>query len=97
MKNFLVEIANFLIHFIRRILFFTTKIIISLICILIYVVTYEPNTKEKVTKRKIRRIRNLTNFKLWVWRNFEWYFRFIHDFKYFENLEKKFGNKVKTN
>lgn len=97
MKDFFIGLMNFFIHFIRRILFFLTQIIISLVCGLIYLVTYEPHTKKKVTMRKIRRIRRLTNFKLWMWRNFGWYFRFIHDSKYFENLEAKFGNKVNVN
>lgn len=97
MKRFFTGLMNFFIHFIRRILFFLTKIIIALICCLIYIVTYEPGKKKEVTMRKIRRIRRLTNFKLWLWKNFDWYFRFIHDAKYFEKLESRFGNKVNIN
>ena len=97
MKNLFIEIGDFFTHLIRRILFFLTNMVISLICGIIYLVTYEPNTKKKVTVRKIRRIRRLTNIKLWIWRNFGWYFRFIHNSKYLETLEVKFGNKVNIN
>ena len=92
MKNFLLEILNFFLHFVRRLLFFLTQITIIIICQIIYLVTIEPGTGKTVTIRKIRRIRRLTKFKLWLWKNFRWYFEFIHDDKYFINLEEKFGN-----
>lgn len=91
MKNFLKGVLDFFIHLIRRILFFTTQFIIYIACGIIYIVTYEPNTKKQVTMRKIKRIRRLTNFKLWIWKHFGWYFNFIHDSKYFEDLERKLG------
>ena len=83
------KIEEFLIHFLRRLLFFTTNIIIGLICILIFIVTYEPMKWKTVTKRKIRRIKRLTKFKLWMWRHFRWYFEFIHDDAYYKKLEEK--------
>ena len=91
MKKFLIGLMNFLIHFIRRILYFLTQIIIVIICNIIFFVTFEPNTREKVTMRKIRRIRRLTKFKLWLWKYFGWYFKFIHKDKYLIDLEKKLG------
>lgn len=97
MKRFFIGLMNFFIHFVRRILFFLTKIIIALVCMSIYLITYEPGKKKEVTRRKIKRIRVLTNFKLWLWKNCGWYFKFIHDAKYFENLEARFGNKVNIN
>lgn len=86
-----MKILNFFIHFIRRILFFTYHIIFNLVCIIIFVLTYEPHQYKKVTKRKIRRIRALTNFKLWMWKNFKPFFYFIHSNKYYEDLERRFG------
>lgn len=83
----------FIIHFFRRLLYFLTRFVLCTACGIIFIVTYEPFTWKKVTKRKIRRIRALTKFKLWLWRNFRWYFEFIHDAKYLEELEKRFGNK----
>lgn len=97
MKKLLIEILNFFIHFFRRLLFFTTKILFIIICDIIYVVTIEPGSGNNVTLRKIRRIRRLTNVKLWLWRHFRWYIEFIHDDKYFIKLEKRFGNKVNIN
>lgn len=82
---------NFIIHFFRRLLFFLTKITEIIVCQLIFFVTYEPGKGKQVTKRKIRRIRVLTNFKLWLWKHFRWYFEFIHDTKYLENLEERLG------
>ena len=82
---------NFIIHFFRRLLFFITKIIATTACLLIFLITIEPGKWKKVTKRKIRRIRALTKFKLWLWKHFRWYFEFIHDTKYLENLENRIG------
>lgn len=92
MKTFLTKLLNFFIHFFRRLLFFTTQFIFLIICFIIFVVTYEPNMRKKVTARKIRRIRALTKVKLWLWKHFAWYFKFIHKDKYFENLERRLGN-----
>ena len=85
------KILEFFVHFFRRLLYFLTKFILYVACGLIFIVTYEPCTWKKVTKRKIRRIRVLTNFKLWLWRNFRWYFEFLHDTKYLEDLENRLG------
>ena len=91
MEKILRGVLNFFIHFFRRLLYFLTQIIIIMACQLIYIVTYEPNTCKMATKRKIRRIRRLTKFKLWVWKYFGWYFKFIHDTKYFESLDSRLG------
>lgn len=86
------KVLQFILHFFRRLLFFFTKFTANIICAIIFIVTYEPCKFKKVTKRKIRRIRALTKFKLWLWRTFRWYFEFIHDTKYLETLEKRLGN-----
>ena len=91
MEKFLRGVLNFFIHFFRRLLFFLTQIIIVIVVQIIYLVTYEPNTRKNVTMRKIKRIRRLTKFKLWLWKNFDWYFKFIHKDKYLIKLEKKLG------
>lgn len=91
LKKFFKNIFNFFVHFIRRILYFATQIFFYLICQIIFLVTYEPHQWKKVTLRKIRRIRALTKFKLWMWKHFGWYFRFIRDDKYYRDLEKRFG------
>lgn len=67
----------------------------SIVCTLIFLVTYEPGKWKKVTLRKIRRIRTLTKFKLWMWNTFPWYFKFIHDDKYYTQLEERLGNNKK--
>ena len=90
MKKFLIWLKNFFIHFIRRILYFLTKLIVTIICFIIYIFTFEPNSRKKVTMRKIKRIRRLTKVKLWIWKNFGWYFRFIHD-NYLDGLANRLG------
>ena len=91
MEKFLKRLSEFLIHFFRRLLYFLTQIIIMVICQIIYVVTYEFGKGKKVTMRKIRRIRSLTKFKLWLWRNFDWYFKFIHNDDYLRKLDERLG------
>jgi hypothetical protein len=91
MEKFLRAILNFFIHFFRRLLYFLTQIILLLVCQIIYFVTYEPNTSKKVTMRKIKRIRKLTKFKLWLWKHFGWYFKFIHKDKYLNDLQVRLG------
>lgn len=96
-KNF-IEKNKFLwciVHFFRRLLYFFSKIIFGFTCLIIFIITYEFGMHKKVTKRKILRIRRLTKFKLWLWKNFKWFICFIHDDKYYRNLEKRFGKRKK--
>lgn len=85
------KIKKFVIHFFRRLLFFITQIIFQLVCLIIFLITFEPHAWKKITLRKIKRIRRLTRFKLWLWKHFDWYIKFIHDDKYYIDLEKRFG------
>lgn len=84
----LIEIP---IHFVRRVLYFTYAIITNLVCALIYLFTLEPHTWKVVTKRKIHRIRKLTAYKLWCWKHFGWFYRFIEVDDYYKELETKFA------
>ena len=89
--KYINKIFYILRHFVKRVLFFLTKIIFILVCDIIFILTYEPFKWKKITKRKIKRIRCLTKFKLWLWKHFRWYIEFIGDDKYYKNLEKRYG------
>ena len=60
----LTWIKHFILHLIKRLLQIIFGILFFLICGIIYIVTYEPGTRKKVTPRKVRRIRFLTKVKL---------------------------------
>ena len=66
------------------------KIIVSIVCILIWVLTDERNTDGILTVRKAKRIRALTNFKLWFYRNFKGISHFFRIDKYFESIHRRF-------
>lgn len=66
------------------------KIIVSIVCILIWALTYERNTDGILTVRKAKRIRALTNFKLWFYRNFRNVSHFFRIDKYFESIHQRF-------
>ena len=66
------------------------KIIVSIVCILIWVLTDERNTDGILTVRKAKRIRALTNFKLWFYRNFRNVSHFLRIDKYFESIHRRF-------
>lgn len=85
------KIVDFFIHFFRRILFFLTQIIGTIICLIIFLITFEPKSGKNITRRKIKRIRRLTKFKLWLWEHFYWYFNFIHDDAYYKILKERLG------
>jgi len=90
-------IKDFIIHLISRILFFITQILFFITCDLIFVVTFEPGTWKRATKRKIRRIRALTKLKLYAWKYCEPYFKFIGDDVYLEKLYNNFGFLIEKN
>ena len=85
----LICIKDFILHFIRRLLQITLSILVSFVCGIIYIVTYEPGTYRRVTKRKIRRIRVLTKLKLHIYKYFKPICVFMHD-NYLEHLYNKF-------
>jgi hypothetical protein len=85
----LIWLRNFILHFIMRILQIITTPLVSLICVIIYVVTYEPNTHGRATVRKCRRIRRLTKFKLYAYKYFKPICAIMHD-TYLTKLYNKF-------
>lgn len=66
------------------------RAIVSLICYVIIIITYERNSSKVLTERKARRIRALTNFKLWFYRHFKGLSRFLRFDEYFRHIEKRF-------
>ena len=85
----LIWVKDFILHFIRRLLQISISILVSFVCGIIYIVTYEPGTYRRVTKRKIRRIRALTKLKLHIYKYFKPICVFMHD-RYLERLYNKF-------
>lgn len=94
-KYLAVKVGKFIWYTIERlasrILYFLTEIVIGLACYIIYLVTFEPFTWKKATKRKAKRIRTLTKLKLYAWKYCSGYFKFIHDDKYLSDLYNKFS------
>lgn len=66
------------------------KIIVDIVCNLIWLFTYERNTDGILTVRKAKRIRALTNFKLWFYRNFRGISHFLRIDEYFESIHRRF-------
>ena len=66
------------------------KIFVNIACILIWFFTYESNIDGILTVRKAKRIRALTNFKLWFYRNFKGISHFFRIDKYFESIHRRF-------
>ena len=66
------------------------KIFVNIVCILIWFFTYERNTDGVLTVRKAKRIRALTNFKLWFYRNFRDISHFLRRDEYFESIHRRF-------
>ena len=64
--------------------------IVSFVCYVIIFFTYEKNSSKVLTERKARRIRALTNFKLWFYKHFKWLSGFLRFDKYFRHIEKRF-------
>ena len=80
---------NILIHLVRRILQILFTTVVTLICGIIYLVTYEPGTKKHVTVRKCKRIRALTKLKLYAYKYGSCIFEFLHK-DYMRKLYNKF-------
>lgn len=66
------------------------NILVNIVCILIWFFTYERNTDRILTVRKAKRIRALTNFKLWFYRNFRGISHFLRLDEYFESIHRRF-------
>ena len=67
-----------------------TEIIVYIICQIIRLVTYEKGKRNVLTKRKAWRIRILTKFKLWFYRNFKWLAKYLELEGYLEEIHKRF-------
>ena len=89
MNNFLHPVGDFFTHLLRRILQIVLHAIIGFICVLIYVVAYEPGKKHKATARKAKRIKVLTKVKLYTYKYFQPLCDFLHN-TYLKNLYNKF-------
>ena len=87
--NIFNKILDIILHFIRRVLKICFGFIFSIICIVIYVVTFEPNTRHRATKRKAKRIRILTKVKLYLYKWFKPLFKFLR-YDYFDKLYNNF-------
>lgn len=61
---------------------------------IIYFLTYEPHSDCVVTERKVRRIRELTRFKLWFYRHFPKLCEIFLIDDYMKGLDNKFKHGV---
>lgn len=86
----LIWIKDFILHFIRRVLQITINFTVYVVCLLIYFVTFEPYSGTKATKRKAKRIRALTKFKLYMYKWFKPLFDFTHNY-YLRDLYNRMG------
>lgn len=84
------KIFPLLKELLHLILVLFVKIIISAICFMIWAITYEKNKDGVLTIRKAKRIRVLTKFKLWFYRNFCGISHFFMLDKYFESIHRRF-------
>jgi hypothetical protein len=84
---------KFITHLLRRLVIITYNILLGLFVIITYYVTYEPNTRGRVTLRKIRRIRVLTKVKLYMWKYGSWFFKWTNN-KYIESVYKTFSYQI---
>lgn len=85
MKKFLIVLYKF----IRGIFRFVYLCIIGIICRIIYAVTYEKGKEKKITPKKAKRIRILTNFKLMMFKNFPHLIKFLGEAEYLTYLKNK--------
>ena len=85
----LTTIKNFVIHFFRRLTHLIIAFLFFLFAFLIFIITIEPGKMGKVTLRKVKRIRALTKFKVYLYKYCKPIFDFAH-YKYFENLYNKY-------
>ena len=86
----LIWVKECILHFIRRVLQILFSFGFVVISLLIYGITFEPKTKGKATRRKAKRIRILTKFKLYLYKWFGGFFDFIH-YTYLKELYKNFS------
>ena len=86
----LIALKNFFAHLLRRILQIIFSILTTIVCVIIFIVEFEPNTRGKATSRKAKRIRRLTKFKLYAYKYLKPFWQFMHH-TYLENLYNKFS------
>ena len=87
MKKFFEIIYKIIRNFIRSIL----DTIVSILCCIIFFVTYEPHKFKKVTKRKIRRIRRIYKFKIFVFKHLPRTLKFLRYYNSLEEVNKRYG------
>ena len=87
MKKFCEIIYKIIRNFIR----FIVDTIVSIICWIIFFVTYEPHKFKKVTKRKIRRIRRIYKFKIFVFKHLPRTLKLLRYYNSLEEVNKRYG------
>ena len=87
MKKFCEIIYKIIRNFIR----FIVDTIVSIICWIIFFVTYEPHKFKKVTKRKICRIRRIYKFKIFVFKHLPRTLKFLRYYNSLEEVNKRYG------
>lgn len=89
-KKVFDKLIDFVLHFIRRVITIIFNLLVALVCNLIWLITYEPGKRKKVTKRKAKRIVALTKLKLYAYKYCWWFFDYIRD-DYMKKLYKTYS------
>ena len=76
----------FLLKLIARLLFFTIAYVIALFT---YIITYEIGKRNKVTKRKIKRVKFFLKIKMFLFLKMPNACKFIGIYTYLDSLNKK--------
>jgi hypothetical protein len=76
--------------FLHYIIIAISGAIIGSIAGLAFLFTYEPNTKNTVTKRKVKRIIFFTKLKLWFYHHTSGSAKFLNDYVYLKGIHKRF-------
>lgn len=82
---------NILYKIVRNYTRFFVDFCVSVVCWVIFLVTYEPFTWKKVTKRKIRRIKKLTKFKCWVFKHMPKTLKYLNYYNYLGKINNRYG------
>ena len=87
------EILKVPYNIIRGITRFAFYIVLVIVIKTIYLITYEPGTKNKITVRKAKRIRALSKFKLFAFNHLP---EEVTKFLGIENYKQKFNYHLKN-